>query len=70
MAAHRWGGWAAALVVVLAKPKAVGWVYLADPGESPDWDRIAFHAMDILLVGPMGLQKCELWCERQLAASL
>ena len=27
---------------------------------SPDWDRIAFHAMDILLVGPMGLQKCPL----------
>lgn len=58
---------AVALVVVLAraKPKAVGWVYLADPGESPAWDQIAFHAMDILLVGPMGLQNCDWTPQRQ-----
>lgn len=57
--------WVALVVLARAKPKAVGWVYLADPGESPDWDTIAFHAMDLLLVGPMGLQQCDWTPHRQ-----
>ncbi|CAJ1370791.1 unnamed protein product [Effrenium voratum] len=36
---------------------AVGWVYFADP-EPPDWERVDFEALDVLVVGPLGLQHC------------
>jgi len=54
---------AAALTsTTLARRVAVGWVYVADPvtksAESASWQDIAFEALDVLVVGPVGLQHC------------
>ncbi|CAK9023712.1 Chitinase, partial [Durusdinium trenchii] len=44
--------------------KSVGWVYVADPTQQR-WEGLAFEAMDLMVVGPLGLQQCDWTPHRQ-----